>query len=218
MHVATADPLRLLWQHQGTPVPADVSFDPGPATCARCGQDADTSAPLTGVISDKFTGWDDYATGDRNPRWCVACTWGHTEATLRHFPWFVTPERGGRLTPSLLRDLLAAPLDPTVALVVPLSRKKHLLPAARWGVITTDDVHLPWAAADADRLLLLLTLHALGFTETGLLAPAPRFEQLRTLSPDQQALVLTTWPRLAPWRNYPPLMQVALRATRKNAA
>lgn len=214
-----ADPLRLLWQHLGMPAADDVTFDPVPVTCARCGTATAESARLTAVISDKFTGWDTYANGNRDPRWCPACAWGHVDPALRHYPWFVTPETAGRANPTMLRALLSlGSLDPQTALIVPLSRKKHLLPDARWGVITTDGVHLPWTHRDADRLPLLLTLHRLGFSETALLATTPRFEHLRTLTTEQQASILRTWHLLDPWRTYPALMQIALRATRKDLA
>jgi hypothetical protein len=216
--VPVADPLRLLWQHVGSPATPDLPWTPGPARCARCTCSADAVGRLTDVISDKFTGWDDYATGTRVQHWCAPCAWGHVEPTLRYFPWVVTGDTGHQATPDILHTILAAPLTPDTAVVVPLSRKKHLIPAARWGVVTTDDVHLPWTATDAHLLGVLDHLRALGFGESALLAPVPRFEHLRTLPPAQQVEVMGLWTQLDPWRDYAPRMQVALRATRKEQA
>jgi hypothetical protein len=213
----TADPLHTLWQHQGSPRltgPGAPATTPG--TCARCHQATDHAALLTDVISDKWTGWQDYATGDRTPRWCPPCAWGHTEPTLRHLPWLITTDHGAPATLSTLHATLTRPLPADVALLIPLTRKKHLLPAARWGLITVDDLALPWRPADADRLTVLTALRAAGFTERALGAPAPRFEHLRTLTPTQQAQVLRTWALLDPWRAFPAYLQIALLATRKD--
>lgn len=206
------DPMCVLWESMGRPNP---ERGPGttPGICARCHARTDDGTRIKVVVSDKFTGWDDY-TDHPDPLWCTACVWGHTHTPLRTQPWLIGGPTPGPTTTSAVGDLLAAPLNPYCAVSVPLSRQKHIVPFARWGMVATDDRALPWGAAEQARFLHVRALRTLGFSETALMEPAPRFEQLATLPPARMAQVLAQWKTLDTWRRDPIYLRVASLVTR----
>lgn len=205
------DPLRSLWHHQGRPTPSVLEDRAG--TCARCGTPTGEASRVKAVVSDKFTGWDAY-THTPDPLWCPPCTWGHTTSEVRTRPWWITPTGGHPATRDLLARLLSEPLPAHGALLVPLSRHKHLLPVARWGHLTTDDRTLTWTSTEATRFRTLRWLRRLGFSEAALHDPTPRFEVLTTVDPALMPQVLTAWADLAGWRADPTVLTVACHASR----
>lgn len=219
------DPTRVLWEAFGSPVTDGLADSPG--DCARCGTTTDRRARVKTVVSDKFTGWDDY-TGDRNapgtatdsdgwdPRWCGACTWAHTDQDLRVRPWIVTVERCATTpaTPADLRRTLMLPLPNQTAVLLPFSRQKHLLPHAAWGHIRTDDRTLPWGPREAARFSHLLRLRSLGFSETALAEEAPRFEVLRRHPAVVMRQIFALWTGLTVWREDPVYLRAACLASR----
>src|SRR5439155_4570333 len=97
---------------------------------------------------------------------------------------------------------------------VPLRRgRKHVLPDARWGMITTSDTTVPWTAGDAHSLQVMQRLRAAGFGSRMLAAPAPAFGVLRRLAPGRRAEVIDDWQALRAWRDRPPWLHLGLRLT-----
>ena len=166
------------------------------------------------VVSDGFTGWDLLTQSEGEPSWCSACEWAHSEVNLRLYPWLIINGFVGQGAPKDLLRALSRPLAPNEAVIVPVARKKHLVPAARWGVLTTDDGCYPWGAVEVTRLQALGRLRTLGFSEKAVTEEAPRFDVLKTLKPSEQIEVFAFWLELASWRRTPLLLAVALRATR----
>jgi hypothetical protein len=212
--------LHVLWNAHGSPAP-DAPCD-RPGRCARCGTADDHASRIKAVVSDKFTGWDLY-TDIADPLWCRACAWGHTTMALRVRPWLITapldnsPRASQTPQPPTrpeLTALLSTALPHSVALTIPISRQKHILPAARWGYLTTDDRVLRWDQTEATRFHWLRTLRTHGFSETSLREPAPRFEQLITLAPAAMRETLTMWDRLGPWRADDTYLSIACIASR----
>lgn len=206
------DVLTAAYAASGNPAPTS-DLPAGP--CARCGTHSDQLTRTTQVVSKLFTafdGWHD-ATGRGM---CPPCAWAHTAPELRQHPHLVTT-RGEtrRLTrPDLGKQLLAGPLPGDQALVVPLRPgRKHLLPEATWGHVTTDDARLPWAAGDVTRLEALLRLRGHGFGSRMLTDPAPPWPVFSRLTPATWPAVLADWDALKPWRTRRPWLDLALHAT-----
>lgn len=210
---STMDPLWVLWQAMDRPVPSGAPQNKQ-GYCSRCGAFDEAASRVKVVVSDKFTGWDDY-TQHSDPIWCTACTWGHTESRVRTRAWCIGGGRTIQADASMLAEVLSGPIPALVAVVVPQSRHKHLLPAARWGVVTTDDRHLVWEHEEARLFGVVRWLRGLGFGEAALLEPTPRFEQLTRQKGGTMALVMTRWEDLAVWRRDPAYLKVACLASRK---
>lgn len=203
-------PARLLWDHFGRP-PANVTLgDDG--ICVICGSEGPV-IEAGQVVSPKFTDWDQYA-GTAHTLWCEGCVWAHTVHDLRTYAWKVSPTECERLSEGRLNSVLSFPLDHDTAVIIPISRHKHLLPRARAGVITSDDAHLPWGDRQVEFLNILTRLRALGFSENALTEAAPRWAMITKLSGPDKVEVLKSWAVLTPWRNNPLLMAIGLRATR----
>lgn len=210
------DPLRVAWHTHGAPVPP-LAWR-GPGVCDRCTASDPRTVRIIDVVSDKFTGWEQYGTASKHPLWCPSCAWGHSDPALRLVPWVVQGKTARKATSTDLAVALASPLPTDLAVIVPVSRKKHLFPQARWGVVTTDDIALPWGSAEVQRLDVLRTLRRYGFNEQALSEAAPRFDTLRTLGPAHKVEVLHLWPLLDPWRQMPLFMQVGIKASRLEKA
>jgi hypothetical protein len=205
------DVLTTAWLAAGQPSILAASRD---GTCARCGKPA-RLATIGKVVSKTFTAWDGWADpGGQGV--CHACAWAYRAPELRRLATCVTasPRVITHPGPAAIAAALSEPLPPVVALVVPLRPgRKHLLPGARWGRVTTDDAQLSWTSADAGRLGALLRLRGSGFGSRMLARPAPDFAVLRRVLPDRRAAVLADWHELGPWRARPPWLSLALHVT-----
>jgi len=194
------------------PAPTGSCTDPG--TCARCATASSELATTRTVVSKTFTGFDGWADPSSGGL-CPPCTWAYRTPVLRQVPHEITTHPSCRaLTRPRLRALLAHPVPTTTALVVPLRPgRKHLLPTAQWGRVTTDDATLTWTDADADRLGVMATLRAQGFGPRMLLAPAPAWPVLVKLPPRQRLLTQQDWSLLTPWRRARPWFDLAVHAS-----
>lgn len=152
-------------------------------------------------MSKNFTGYDGWHRPGR-PGTCAACSWAYTTTILRSAPHVIGPSTSLMVDAPTVRDLLTVGgLSLSCAVIYPLRPgRKHLLPAARWGAVTIDDVTLPWSGADAARLRLVVQLREHGFSGPALQQPAPPYAQLRTITPDRWSEVLAAWEQLQPWR------------------
>lgn len=206
------DPLWVLWHASGEPAPTSAPRDRAGA-CARCGSFDEAASRVKAVVSDKFTGWESY-TRHADPLWCTACTWGHTDSVLRTRPWRIGGGRTVHADRTILAEELAQPVAPLVALVIPVSRHKHLLPDARWGVVTTDDRHLVWEQDEANLFKAVQWLRSLGFTETHLAERTPNFDVLTRRDGGTIAAVVRRWETLSPWRQDRAYLSVACLGSR----
>ena len=206
---------------------ADVAYaaavgDPGAtagtsnAGCARCRKQTAVMTPVGQVVSRRFTGYE----GWRDPgasRLCAVCVWMYRHRPLRHEAWIVTrdPQAMRVASPEVLRTILSSLIESDPALLVPLvPGRKHILPQAHWGVVTTDDTALRWTQEDAIRLDALDRLRSAGFSEAAVAAAAPAFAALRAVPRPLWQGVFDDWAAIAPWRSARPWMEVGLRACR----
>lgn len=197
------------------PTPASHAADAvGP--CASCGVHTDTGIPVASVVSAKFTNWDLLRHGGPgDPHWCPACHWSYTDPLLRTEPLLIhTDGTSTRPTPTVLRALLIAPLPLTAAVTLPVGKRKHLLPQARWGSVTSDHGPMPWTARDAFRFITVLRLRRLGFTEADLRRDAPPFDPFARLAADEQGRTLSDWQEVNTWRTAQSTFTMALAASR----
>jgi hypothetical protein len=203
------DVARTAWLASGCP-----GRGCGAGSCARCGA-AGITAAVAEVVSGNFTAWDGWADPSAHGL-CGPCAWAYREPALRAVPTLVDavgpvlahPARGD------LAGLLSRPAVPDRALIIPLRPgRKHLLPAARWGRVVTDDAALPWGPADVARLQAMLRLRDAGFGTRMLAAAAPAFPVLRRLPVGGRAAVLSDWDLLRDWRLRPPWLRLAVHVT-----
>ncbi|MDV7246387.1 MULTISPECIES: hypothetical protein [Rhodococcus] len=184
--------------------------------CARCGRTTAVMSPVGQVISRRFTGFESW-TNLSGRNLCQVCVWGYRHRPLRTDVHVVTrnPATLTSATPALLHRVLSTTVDADTAVIVPLRPgRKHLIPDARWGLVTVDDTRLPWQDHDAGRLAVLHRLRGHGFTETVLREDTPAYAVLRRIPADQWPQVFDDWNRLAPWRRAQPWWEVGIRATR----
>jgi hypothetical protein len=213
--VTQPDPLHVAWRAYASP---DLGRElrACDVVCCRCGTTG-PGVPATGVtagVSGSFTDWDRLAWRHGGDGFCVPCAWGFGAAPLRWYPHILTHTSAARAAPTDLRQALSGPMNPCTLVSVPVSMQKHLLPYATWGNVATDNIQLPWTAADASRFGTYLALVALGFVPAAIAEQAPRWLVLAKLSPPAQAQAMTIWAHLDPWRQARPYLAVAARAVR----
>ena len=107
------------------------------AGCARCGHATTAMTPVGQVISRRFTGYESW-TNLAGRHLCQVCVWVYRHRPLRSEVHIVTrsPATLQAANPSLLRQVLAAPVGADTLVIVPLRPgRKHLLPDARWGFV-----------------------------------------------------------------------------------
>lgn len=195
---AIGDVLDAAWRGSGTPSPPETARR---GRCARCG---DTAAltPVRAAVSKVFTGFE----GWDNPSGaglCARCSWAYTTPVLRTGIHLVTrrPASCQQIERAGAAAILCHALHSGAALVVPLRPgRKHLLPVATWGQVTTDTGRLPWGQREAGLLELVGQLRADGFGSRMLQAAAPPFQVFHSLPRDRWQPVQVAWQALAPWR------------------
>lgn len=148
---------------------------------------------------------------------CRVCAWVYRDERVRRHPMVIRRNAGtARILPGAgARELLRAGLPQDVAVTVPRTGRKHLLPSAEWGRIFFDDVALPWSAGDAARLAVLEELRAAGAGEADLRRSTPPWPLLRDAG-GRRAAVMASWTQLDPWRERLPWLEVALVVTRRS--
>lgn len=168
--------------------------------------------PARHVVSEGFCDWDRMPFLGPDPCFGPAAAW-----TLRHRPFMLRPHviADGACV-EIAGDEIAAALRsmPSVAVIVPVSRQKHLAPFAAWGEVTCDTDAYRWTRDDDDTLGTYRALRTLGFGETALTEPVPRWPILSRLPREERMWVLRRWGDLDRWRHRPGIFDVAARATR----
>ncbi|KMV18252.1 hypothetical protein ACT17_11435 [Mycolicibacterium conceptionense] len=147
-----SDPAATAWVVAGQP---SVNAPPPIAgRCGRCGEDGPT-VTSSHIISEKFTGFDAWPFGSR--RLCVPCAWAYSRPPIAVPAMVITAgtvtehAEGAGLAPLLS----AGALPNTHAVVLPSSRRRHVLATAEWGHLATDGLVSMWDATSADRLVAL---------------------------------------------------------------
>jgi hypothetical protein len=192
------------------PLPGPLGLRQGaPAgLCARCG-DLTCLHDLKTVLSRNFTDWQ--TVDPAGEGLCSGCAWSFTDPMLRTRAVLVDGATATMPGRAELRRTLSAPVPSTVALTVPVDGKKHLLPQAQWGTVTSDWGPLVWGAVHAHLFTTVLALRAQGATEGQLGAVAPPVALV--LASADPGSVMGAWTTLDLWRGTP-YWPVAVRASR----
>ncbi len=186
--------------------------------CARCGRESPGNISVRSVVSRTFTAFDGWSSPAAQGM-CQVCAWVYRTSALRLNIQLVgaCPPTLKTLTSRQLGARLQKPLTSAHALVVPVGmRRKHLLPHARWGEISVDDISLSWTKQDVHTLAAMRRLRADGFGERMLAASAPQFAMMRRLPAARWTGLLEDWAELDRWRAAPPWWELGLRASSSN--
>lgn len=164
--------------------------------CLRCGQAGDVIATRQ-VVSARFTDWDRQQpatlVADEHVGWCRACAWAYLCKENRTRALWITPTNATVVSPPELKERLVEPVPADVAVSVPVGRRKHVLPHAGWGVVTTDTGAIAWGRAHANVLRLVRQVRDAGVSVTELDGAAPPFRV--AVQPDAGWLV-DVWPQI----------------------
>lgn len=203
------------WTAAGSWAPDPDPTPLRPGTCARCGTQTTALSRVTAAISKLFTAFDGWQDPTR-PGLCHPCAWSYRDPSLRRHALLITTSP--TLVPctgaALAAELSTGPLTPDTALIVPLRPgRKHLLPEARWGAVTTDNATIPWTSTDSTRLAAMARLRDDGFGTRMLRQPAPAWQVLHTRPAEQWPRILADWAELEAWRHRPPWLELSLHAT-----
>lgn len=212
-----------VYQHEGKPsVDKPVTFD-SDALCGTCRERAQT-APAHLILTSQFGSWDaiivDPKTG---ARWlCAACAWAWRAVKYRQKATIVRLSEDGDVSvehPPLtgLLDALDGPIPLNVAISVPLSKKKAVLPTARWGQVAFDTMRTTWTPRMLRQLRAARHLRARGVAEPDLLADSPPGYLLAKVdTPEEHDLVVRLWRALDPVRHDKTFMPLLLTLSRKD--
>ena len=206
------DPAVAAWFAAGQP-PVEVECDKR-GVCVRCGSSDRPCVDADRVVSAKFSGWDRFRPSGRTSFLCVACTWAHREPGLRALPLLVRVDEFRRLDPGSLAEVLAVPVGPGSAVTVPDGKRKHLLPEASWGMVTTDRGSALWTASDIALVPVLRALLDAGIPVARLPDRDPPLRAFAAVPADRISELLGAWARLGPWRDELVKLQCGLAATR----
>lgn len=170
-------PLPVLWDSIGCPAPAGASQESmlGETQCALCAKTLTHSAFLvTEVVSGNSTIWDNLRQREGKPLLCEACAWAFRDESARTSAFWVDSNSGSLLDFSAVAKALQEPIGPLVAVSVPITGRKHVLPFLSWGFISTDaHSRLPWQLREAQLACAVRRLRISGAAWTDIQDAAP---------------------------------------------
>ena len=167
--------------------------------CDLCGACAVVVVPIGAVVSANFTEWDRFP---REARFaCAVCAWGYGEPRLRTSPVIVSGGSARYGEPDDVAVMLGSPLAGQTAVTVPLAGRKHLLPYAEWGCVTTDSGTFAWARQETVMLIAVTALRAAGVPDSavrvGTVPPGGVFRA------ENVTVLLAAWETVRAWRGTP---------------
>lgn len=185
-----------------------------PGECARCAVVGSVVALRT-ALSSNFTAWDNLNTSADGL--CPACCWSYNTPALRTQPVLVHRLHGALwVTGEQIAAALATPFTPDVALSAPVRGRKHLLPSAEWGAVSTDDGPLVWTREAAELTRTIGSLRVAGVREQEFSAPTPPARlvaEAASTSTEWLLEIMRSWERIRPWTGAPHF-EVAVHGTR----
>ena len=101
----------------------------------------------TDVLSSQFTDWDKLPRGTETI--CRECEWAYQILELRTGCLLLTEEEATILPREKIADVLLQPFSLHQSATIPLTGRKHLLPSAEWGAVSSDMGTFTWDAAPA---------------------------------------------------------------------
>lgn len=123
-----------------------------------------------------------------------------------------------RPTRAGLVSALSGPVGTDVAICVPLSGKKVVLPTAQWGKVASDARVISWTPRHLRQLRAAVALREMGVGEPDLADDAPPFYLLSRTDPSEHAEITRMWRVLDPLRSDKTLLPLFLHLSRKDKA
>lgn len=151
--------------------------------------------PAQRILTSQFGSWDDVVQDPEGGRWlCLPCASTYRATDLRRRTSIIHQD-GTLDRPDLiaLRAVLNRPIEPTTAIIVPLSGKKIIAPRATWGRLVTDTCTMQWTARHKRLLGYGVALREMGFSESALREESPPFVVLAELPVEEHARVRDMW-------------------------
>lgn len=215
---------KAVYQFEGNPsIDKPVMFD-HEAVCGNCDTPSRT-APARKVLTPQFGSWDSIVETPTGGRWlCAPCAWAYRATPYRRAPAIITLEEdgkevGGRVRWASKADLvqvLSRPIPSHMALSIPLSGKKMVLPVARWGMVSTDTKVFRWSARNHRQLQAALELRGMGVGEPALADPSPPYYLLDKTNPDLHPRIKELWASLKPVRDDKTMLPFIQNVSRKD--
>lgn len=215
---------KAVYQFEGNPsVDKPVIFD-NASICGNCKTPSKT-APASRILTSQFGSWDVIMEDPKGGRWlCEPCAWAYRSVPYRRSPAVVTVDGAddGAVSKVMwanradLVQMLSRPIPSTMALSIPLSGKKIVLPTARWGMVATDTRVMRWTSRNHHQLQAALELRALGAGESALAEPSPPYFLLDKTELDQHARIKFLWDVLRPVREDKTMLPLFQNLSRKD--
>lgn len=182
-------PVDVAYQSLGKKHPAMHALDT-PTRCVRCSQEGISQAvPLDKVASNKFTDWDKLASTSKNAHLCSSCAWAYAELSNRLTRLVITPEKVHFLESNEASAYLFNPEKwKGISVVIPVSGKKHVLPYARWGVLSHDNGELPLTGTLLNQVASMWYLRSVGTSENAI-----KTREMVLLSTADPLMLLAAW-------------------------
>lgn len=215
---------KAVYQFEGKPsVDKPVTFE-HEAVCGNCERQSLT-APAKKVLTSQFGSWDSIIESPAGGRWlCSACAWAYRSVPYRRTPSIITLEEtgngvSGKVEWASKADLVQALSQPTpsnVALSIPLSGKKMILPVARWGMVATDTKVFRWSPRNHRQLQAALELRRMGTGEPALADPSPPYYLFDKTDPAEHSRIRELWAVLKPVRDDKTMLPFIQNVSRKD--
>lgn len=185
----TPNPASVAYHGFGKKHPGLVELD-SPARCVRCLQeDIIHAVPLDKVASNKFTDWDKLLSTSKSAHLCASCAWAYADLSNRLTRMVITPDHAYLLETLEASNYLFDPKNWNgISVVIPVSGKKHVLPYARWGVISHDSGELPLTDALLNMVSAVWYLRSMGTSENAI-----KSREMVLLSGADPIRLLTAW-------------------------
>jgi len=195
-------PINVCWVQHGSPAPRDIDeFGGGTGTCALCRRLHDQTWPVSAVVSDNSTIWDDLSQDGRPALLCTPCAWGFRMEAARKVAFLIEEADCIALTFEEAGLLLLAPLTGDRALSIPISGRKHTLPLTTWGKVSSDYGAFRWEESEAALANAVFRLRKVGARWRDLANAQPG---MTDPSSDWQAC-FADWADVQAWRGTPQL-------------
>lgn len=215
---------KAVYQFEGNPsVDKPVMFDHA-AVCGNC-ETASLTAPASKILTSQFGSWDAIIEDPKGGRWlCDSCAWAYRSVPYRRAAAIVTLSEagegmGGKVEWATKADLVQAlsrPIPSNMAISIPLSGKKIVLPTARWGMVATDARLLRWSPRNHRQLKAALELRALGTGEVALAEPSPPYYLLDKTDTGDHPRIKMLWDALKPVRDDKMMLPLIQNLSRKD--
>lgn len=206
MDTSNVDPVYHAWVLNHSP---QYPYPSVKGVCGRC-SNVTTIHPIKHVVSRNFTDWD--IINPESEGMCSTCVFSFQKENIIIYPFLITEKQAEYATGKEIKNILSAPLHNTTSLTFPISRKKHLLPKAKYGYIVSDKGLFNWGVNEAAMFVNILWLKSLGVKEKDLYFQSPPFDVVMNNEKNIGKL-FSIWKQTQKWLKTPQF-EIAVIASR----